>query len=424
MQVRDDNTKNRKTSQAEHYVLTPLSLICDKNITYKERSLMIANFVYAIKSSDASFRYVKIETLALRHSDFKSNKPSKALLRGLESLQKKGYIRIIDRKYLVILDEKFKDSAYIALHSTPFYDQTVKLKLFGVIAYLNKRKHELVNCTGFVAKEVGLDRKTVAEYLTTLKNLKIVEALPVVINGLSTQNYHLKKNAVFYAKPRKQRVVDNPAPNPVNEECQNSPHIDNNYFIIIKHMCNNAKNLNYLKKKKMFTLRDFIDSKSSFQTRIVDCVRSKLYFKNKLVTPDEIKEKLTDLYLDMEKDGIIKVFNHPSQLINFTVGLFKTSSYPLEKCLSDDILLKDIQFSVKREKGETYSIPFIKWLATKLFCPDFRIYHINVFKHRMTEALIDEKRNGEETTYWSDDTYTDWDSIHASEKKKYIDQYN
>ena len=42
----------------------------------------------------------------------------------------------------------------------------------------------------------------------------------------------------------------------------------------------------------------------------------------------------------------------------------------------------------------------------------------------MTEALMEEKRTGEETAYWSDDTYTDWDIIQASEKKKYIDQYN
>lgn len=415
---------NQKTNQSQtrKYVFAPLSLICDKNITHKERSLMLAHFVYAKKSSCASFRFVKVETLALKYSDFGSKTPSKALLKGLKSLHEKGYIRLIDGKYALIVDEKFKESAFIALDAIPFYNRNVKVGLFGLLAFLNHRKENAINCVNFIAKELGLDRKTVDTYLKTLQKLNLVDPYPILINGKLTQNYHLKSIAVFYTKPKRHKAVNNSITNSVDDECQNSTHIDNNYLIIIKHMWHTAKNLDFRKYKKMFTIRDFIDSKKHTRSRIYECIRANLYFKNKLVTPEEIEAKLTDIFLDLEKDGIVKVFNHTSQLINFAGSLFKTTSYPLEKGLNDVILLKDIQSTVKREKGELYSIPFIKWLATKLFSPDFRIYHVNVFKNRMIEALNNEKRSGEETTYWKDEQYTDWDEIHASEKKKYINQ--
>jgi len=424
MLIQKDSTKKCFQSQTEKFVYAPVSLICDKNITYKERSLMIANYAFAKKSKSCNFKFTEISTLALKYSNFKSKTPTKALLRGLKSLQNKGYIKIIDGKYVVILEEKFQESPSIGLGATPFYSKNININMLGLIAFLNGRQPTNINCVGYIAKAVGLDKNTVYKYLHKLEKLNFVESRPSSINGKETPNYHIIKGHVFYGKPKRVAPVDNFGINPVDGVSQNSSHRDNYYNIIIKYKCNNAKKLEYRNKNKMFTLRDFIDSKNKYQLRIVDCIRSKLYFKNKLVTNEEIIEKLTDVYLELEKDGIIKVFTHANQFINFGCMLFKTSSYPLEKGINDLNLLKDIQFTVKHQKGETYSIPFIKWLATKLFAPDFRIYHLNVFKDRMVEALMNENRKGEETEYWSDEQYTDWDMVHRTEKKKYIDQYN
>ena len=385
---------------------------------------MLGIFAFSKESVNSDFRFSKISTLARRYSDKKSTTPTKALLKGLKSLQTKGYIMIIDGKYVVILEEMFQKSGIIALWGNPFYSDNSNINLYGLIAFLNDRKNAHINCVGYIAKTVGLDKNTVNKYLQKLEKLNFVESRPTSINGKDTPNYHTRKGSIFYAKPKRCVPVNNSVPKPVDGSCQNSLHIYNYYFIIIKHMCNTAENLKNRNKKKMFTLRDFIDSKNKYQLRVVDCIRSKLYFKNKLVTNEEIIDKLTEVYLDLEKDGIIKVFTHANQFINFGCMLFKTTSYPLEKGINDPNLLKDIQFTVKHQKGETYSIPFIKWLATKLFAPDFRIYHLNVFKDRMVEALINEKRKGEETESWSDEQYTDWDMVHRTEKKKYIDQYN
>lgn len=411
----DHHTKNGLQSKEKRYTLLPFDLFCDNNITYREKSLLLALFLHRTQSIK-EVRYIHLSSIALRWSDFKTNTPSRKLLAALRGLQDMGYISLIDDKYAVINPNLYKSSPMIAANSALFFEKKVGFSKLLLLFWLSCRNATQHNCASFIATKLTIDRNTVSKYLKELEALGLVAPSVQEVNGKISNNYHiLNKYRPIFARKRKH--VDNPAENPVEDFVPISAQINYNFKKIINRFFVTAK----LEKIKfeMFTLSQIVDSNASEVERLIKAVKSNLYFKNKLVSIEEIKEKLKELYLEHEKNNVIKVFNSHAHFINFTSMLFKTTSYPIEKALSDLDLLKDIQREVFEDKGEKYSIDFIKWLATKVFARDFVIYHVNIFKNRMIEALLNEKRLGEETDRWSEESYIDWDEVHRQEKLKY-----
>lgn len=409
-----DSTKKSFQSKAKNYILAPTQLLCDKNTTYREKTLLLAHYLHNI--NDSSSVCSKISSLVLRYSNFKTNKPSRRFIDSLRRLQAKGYLTLIDGKYSCINPSKFKYSAKVALDSIVFHSKELNFNSLLAVFWLSLRKESNYNCTNYMAKCLKIDRNTLAKYLRELEAKKIVFANSTEVNGKSTKNFHIHEGfkPVFYARSRH---VDKSVCNSVETNVHNSAQLDYYYLKIIINRIVSSSNLKNI-ARRMFTLTDIIDSKSFEVKRLINAVKTNLYFKNKLVTCDQINEKLRDIGVDLDERGVIKVFKNSHQFINFASGLFNTTSYPLDAALKNELLLRDIQKTVLEKRGEEYGIDFIKWLASKIFPKDFIIYHVNIFKNRMIDALMNEKRNGEETLKWSEEKYIDWEAEHMAEKKR------
>ena len=413
MLFQDQTTKKSFQSKAKSYIIVPTQLLCDNNTTYREKSLLLAHYLHKVSSNNDT-SYAKISSLMLRNSNFKTDTPSRRFMDSLKALEQKGYIYVIDQRYSFLKHDLYKDSLKVAIHSDLFHQKSINFKGLVALLFVLLRKASDINCTKYMAKTLRIDRNTLSKYLSELKALGIVEAQTREVNSKTTQNIHIidEFKPMFYVRPK-------PVNKNVCKAVESHVHNSAQLYYYFKKIINRLDLQSNLDKigKKMFTLSDIIDSKSFEVKRMLNCVKSNLYFKNKLVTLEDIQEKLEEIAADLDERGVIKVFNNTHQFINFTSGLFKLSSYPLEKGLANELLLKDIQNHVFNEKKELYSIEFIKWLATKLFKEDFVIYHVNIFKNRLIDALLNEKRTGEETTYWSEETYIDWDEIHRQEKR-------
>lgn len=412
------NTKNSLQKQEKNFILVPTQLFSDKNTTYREKTLLLAHYLHS-KQNHEKLTITKLSSLSLRYTNFKTDKPTRKLKKALSILQNKGYISYSNNNYSILNAFKYKISGYVALDSELFHRKDIDYMHLCILGWLSLRKETETNCNLFIAKELQIDRNTASKYLKLLEDKKIVKRDSIFVNEKTTPNFHLKQEykAAFF---KRSQVVNKYEDRAVNGDVPFSAQIDY-YFKKIINRLDYASNLSKM-RKKVFTLSDVIDSKSFEVKRMMNCIKTNLYFKNKLVTLDEINEKLIEIYEDLNTQGVIKVFNNPQHFINFASSLFKTASYPLEKGINDHLLLKDIQSTVFDKKKEKYSIEFIKWLATKLFRKDFVIYHVNVFKNRLIEALMDEKRTGEETERWSEESYIDWDEIHRQDKLKYINQ--
>lgn len=411
----DHHTKNSLQSKEKRYTLLPLNLLCDNNVTYREKSLLLVHFLHQSQTIK-DIKHTHIASLALRFSNFKTNVPSRKLVNTLKSLERRGYISLIDQQYSILNPTLYQNSPKVAVNNEAFFRKDVGYLKLVLLFWLSCRYATDLNCTRYIAKQLNLDRNTASKYLNELEILKIIEPHLMEVNGKHTSNYHISKEyRPIFALKRKS--VNNPLEKNVNSCVPFSAQLNYNFKKIINRLAITAK----LEKigSGMFTLSHIIDSKSKEVKWLIKAIRSNLYFKNKLVSEEEIKEKLKEIYIDLEENKVIKVFNNTAHFINFATMLFKTTSYPLAKALNDEILLQEIQKEVFFEKGENYSIDFIKWLATKLFAKDFVIYHVNIFKHRMVEALLNEKRTGEETDHWSESSYIDWDEIHRQEKRKH-----
>jgi hypothetical protein len=406
-------TKKSFQSKAKSFIIIPTQLLCDKNTTYREKSLLLAHYLHNI-SAEGNVSYCKTSSLMLRYNDFKTDKPSRRFLESLKKLEQKGYLHLIDQRYSFLNKELYKESLRVAIDSELFHQKYIDFKTLVTLLYVSLRKDSDINCMNYMAKNLGVDRNTLSKYLSKLNILDLIQDQGTEINGKHTKNYHIKDELkpLFFIKPP---LVNKNVYNAVESNVHNSAQI----YYYFKKIINRLDMQSNLKKigRRMFTLSDIIDSKSYEVKRMINAVKTNLYFKNKLVTLEDIHDKLKEIATDLDERGVIKVFNNSHQFINFTSNLFKLSSYPLEKGLSNELLLKDIQNQVYNEKKELYSLEFIKWLATKLFREDFVIYHVNIFKNRLKDALLNEKRTGEETTYWSEDKYIDWDEVHRQEKR-------
>lgn len=408
------NIKKSSNCKEKKFTLLPLTLLCDKNVTFREKTLLLAHFLHT-KQTIKDIKYVSIASIALRWSNFRTNVPPRKMMDMLRGLQAKGYIRIINNEYSVLNYELYANSAKAAVNSELFHDKRVDFRHLLVLFYLSTRTLSQDNCLVYLSKELDIDRNTLSKYLHSLEEGGFVCPHQKEVNGKRTKNFHINEgfSNVFFVRGH---PVNKNVQNPVKSHVPFSAQIDYYFKKIINRFLQDAK---LEKLKEMFTLNQIVDSKSPEVQRLIKAVRTNLYFKNKLVSEDEIKAKLEEISTDMFENNVIKVFQNQHHFINFATMLFKTTSYPLEKGLNDEMLLKDIQSTVFSKKNQRYSIEYIRWLATKLFKEDFVIYHVNIFKNRLIDALLDEKKTGEETQHWSEESYIDWDEIHRQEKMKY-----
>jgi DNA-binding MarR family transcriptional regulator len=408
------NTKKIQKDKEKNFTFIPLTLMCDKNVTFREKSLLLAHFLHT-KNDIKNVKYISLSSLALRWSNFKTNVPPRKMMIVMKALQEKGYIRIINNEYSVINREKYEQSAKSAVNSSLFHDKRVDFRHLLLLFLLSHRSEKQDNCIIYLSKAINLDRNTVSKYLKSIEKLGFISPLEKVVNGKRTKNFHLNPEykPLFVCKPKH---VNNPSENPVKTFVPISAQIDYYFLKKINRIILTAK---LEKLNRMFTLNEIIDSKSKEIERLIKAIKTNLYFKNKLVSEDEIKAKLQEIALDMHQNNVIKVFQNQHHFINFTTMLFKTSSYPLEKGIKDEMLLREIQDEVFIQKNQRYSFEYIRWLATKIFKKDFVIYHVNIFKNRLVEALLDEKKTGEETQNWSEESFIDWDEVHRQEKLKY-----